>query len=309
MNSLEASIYKTIAFFDIFEYPLTLLELQKLLFVEQNNVQTRHASSLQNFATALSNIPQITNKNGVYFLQGHENYISRRLERYLIAEQKFKKRKNILKLLCLMPHVKMIAICNSLAFSNAKESSDIDLFIITKKNHVWSSRFFSAGLISLLRLRPEKNKTKNTICLSFFTDENNLNFEKLQCLPNDIYLKYWLTQVFPVYDENNYWQKFIQANNWVKNSLPNWQPKQTSEQRQIKLNWLEKNIKKFLELLSFNALYKKIQLKIISPELKELQNKDTRVIINDSMLKLYPLDRRLQYFKEWQQKCLTVNKI
>ena len=202
----------------------------------------------------------------------------------------------------MMPHVKFIGICNSLANSNARDNSDIDLFIITTKNHVWTTRSFTAGLISLFGLRPEKDKTKNTICLSFFTDENNLNFEKLQSLDNDIYLKYWITQILPLYDENKYFQKFIKQNSWLKKSLPNWLPQNTSLRRKIKLNFIEKAIKNILQIFSFDSVYKKMQLRVLSPELKELKNKDSRVIINDSMLKLYPLDRRKQYFEEWNKR-------
>lgn len=300
MTNLQINLYKTLAFFDIFEYPLTLLELHKWLW-ESNN-------SISEVQTAAAVMPQIEKKNGFYFLKGKEKHIATRQKRYLIAEEKFKKRKFILRLLCLLPRVKMLAICNSLAFSNARNQSDIDIFIITDKNKVWTGRFFTAGLVSFFRLRPTKNKTKNTLCLSFFADSEHLNMKKLQCLPNDIYLKYWITQIFPLYDAGDYFNRFVAANTWLKKILPNWLPKQPAYRRKIELSGLEKFIKKILSLFSFENLYKKIQLRILSPELKSMRNKDTRVIISDNMLKLYPLDRREIYYREWEGKCLTLSK-
>ncbi|MFA6027718.1 MAG: hypothetical protein WC752_02225 [Patescibacteria group bacterium] len=283
------------------------MELHKWLWCD-DNVKTHCNASLSEIQTIADAMPQISKKNGFYFLLGKEKNIATRQQRYLIAEKKFKKRALVLRLLCLMPQVKMLGICNSLAFSNAREESDIDIFIITEKNKIYTARLFTAGLLSLFRLRPNKNKTKNTLCLSFFADSEHLNMEKLQCLPNDIYLKYWVTQIFPMYDAKNYFQSFIEANVWIKKFLPNWLPKHPVYRRRIELSGLEKFMKKILSLFSFESFYKKIQLKILSPELKKMQNKDTRVIISDSILKLYPLDRREKYFKEWENRCLTSSK-
>ncbi|MFH0819022.1 MAG: hypothetical protein V1898_03450 [Patescibacteria group bacterium] len=297
MKNIKRSILKTLAYFDIFEYPLTLLEIHKWLIDFPEKI------SLSDLHTALTKISEVTKKDGLYFLTGRESCIETRAKRYLITENKFNSRGFILRLLAMMPHVKMIAVCNSLAYGNARDASDIDLFIITDNQYSWTTRFFVTGLVSLLKLRPTKLKTKNTICLSFFISEDNLNLESLQCLDNDIYLKFWITQLMPIYDEGAYMEKFIGQNTWVKKTLSNWQPMILSDRRKIKLSFLERWLKKLLELFSFDKLYKKIQLRTLSPELKKIMNKDTRVIINDSMLKLYPLDRRELYYNEWKNKC------
>ena len=41
----------------------------------------------------------------------------------------------------IVPYIKMIAICDSVARGDAKEKSDIDLFIIAKAGHIFTVRY------------------------------------------------------------------------------------------------------------------------------------------------------------------------
>ena len=51
---------------------------------------------------------------------------------------------------------------------------------------------------------------------------------------------------------------------------------------------------------SLESLFKKIQLKMLPPKIKELINKDTRIVINDRVLKLHVKDRREEYRKNYE---------
>ena len=55
------------------------------------------------------------------------------------------------------------------------------------------------------------------------------------------------------------------------------------------------------------VLAKKIQLKILPANLRALMNKDTRVIINDQILKLYLVDRRAEFSAKYQEKLRLLN--
>ena len=114
----------------------------------------------------------------------------------------------------------MIAICNSLAFANSRDNSDIDFFIIGKKHRLWLTRLFAVAIIKFLNLRPKPNNTKNKICLSFFISEDFLNLEKI-AYPDDVHFQFWLNQIYPFYSRAEIYQKFSQANEWSKNKLPN----------------------------------------------------------------------------------------
>lgn len=48
-----------------------------------------------------------------------------------------------------IPGISCICVCNSLAMNAAHANSDIDLFIITKKNRLWTARIFMTLLLFL----------------------------------------------------------------------------------------------------------------------------------------------------------------
>lgn len=306
---LEQSIIATLGYFNIFEYPLTLLELKTNLLQLNKNFSVSNVN-LTELEQALNNEllkKFIEQKNGFYFLSGNDKHYQTRQQRYYIADQKIKRALKIAWLFKFIPTIQMIAVSNSLGYSNTTISSDIDLFIVTKQNRVWTTKLLTTLLIISLSLRPTAKCSKDKICLSFFVDENNLNLEKFQLsntvtektdLPNDIYLTYWTTQLLPIFDRNNTYDQFWQDNSWVNQYLPNRQQYNPTLSRKLLAEPTNSTIfNRFGDY--FETLAKKIQLKRLNPKLKALMNKDSRVIINDNILKLYSLDRREQYQHQW----------
>jgi len=201
----------------------------------------------------------------------------------------------------------MIAICNTLSYSNVREQSDIDLFIITSPKRIWLTRFWAVAILDILNLRPKKNNSQDKFCLSIFTSSDNLNFEKIS-LKNDIYLNYWLTQLIPIYDQADYYHRFIQANQWFKKILPRALEIQVARTRKIDFKFGQ--LKKLIEKSSFNfeeKIFKKLELKFLAPRLKDLANQDTRVILSDQMLKFHDNDRREYYQNIFNQKLNQLN--
>jgi predicted nucleotidyltransferase len=47
----------------------------------------------------------------------------------------------------------MIALCNSRAMGKADKNSDIDLFVITKKENLWTARFIVTAITAILGVR------------------------------------------------------------------------------------------------------------------------------------------------------------
>ena len=299
MNPLEKAIVSTLSYFDIFNYPLTLMELWKWLYVEDNSLKE---ISIDDVLKRLDNSSvmkeRIGSKNSFYFLKGRQDIVDVRAKRYGLAERKFHKALRVIKILRFMPFVKMIAVCNTLAYNNSRRQGDIDLFVVTKRRRVWQTRFWIAGFLTLFRLRPKPGKTQDTICPTFFVDEDSLDFEKL-ALENDIYFSYWVKQLVPVYDEGVY-NKFINANLWAKKKLPNCLPISPTSRRFLeRVGWLKKIFNAVGYFLP-ESLFKKYQLKVMPEGLKQMANKDSRVVVKDYMLKFHDNDRRLLFLKRWQ---------
>ncbi|MFH0854246.1 MAG: hypothetical protein V1891_02025 [bacterium] len=307
--------------------------------IQENDKITKQQNNLSEDKISLSKIKQaldelkkekiIKEENGFYwinqlkntknnsFCRPQENLLKIRLERNEIAKNKYKKALRVIKILKCAPCVKMIAVCNSLSYNNAKIESDIDIFIISSKNKIWTTRLLATGILKLLCLRPTPKNSKNKICASFFTSEDNLDLEKIQINKGgnfrqngkqaeyrpqkdlfDIYLLYWIATLVPIYDKNETYAKLIKANNWIKKMLPNWERYLNYKQNNKKNKILSASF--YLIMLFISEKFsKKIQMRIMPEHFKNMANKDTRIIITDSMLKFHDKDRREEYYYEW----------
>jgi hypothetical protein len=311
LSFLELFIINTIVYFDIFDQPLTLAEIYNYLYT---GGMSGGDCSLAELKDNLNNNDKlkkiITTKSGFYFLKNRQEIIETRLERYNLTDQKFKIAQKGLRMMKYIPFIKLIAVCNNLAYFNANKDSDIDLFIITRKKRIWLARFALVILIAILGLRPPKSKAKDKLCLSFYITEDDLDISKVKAAPDDIYLVYWLATLLPVYQREDFYNKLITNNNWLKKYLPNWQPNQIGYRYRVEDNKFNRFVYKSKEFVwgSFlgnplEKLAKLTQLKKISQKKKDLAiHDDTRVIINDCMLKFHETDRRLEYLDKFEKK-------
>lgn len=301
-NNLEQAILSTLTYFDIFNYPLTATEIWKWLYCPENKIDGDN--SKYGFSEIREKLEKgeilkslIDSRQGFYFLKDKSNLVELRQARYNLAEKKFQKAISVAKFIERMPGVRMIAVCNSLARSNASEESDIDFFVVTDKNKIWTARFFAAGFIKIFGLRPNKKSAKDKICLSFFVDESNLDLEKISVDAPDIYLVYWIGQLIPIYDSGGVYKKFLKENEWIKRYLPNFSGTELSDRRNTgRAGW---SLPYFREGEKF---FRWLQMRFMPPKLKEMANCDSRVIVNDSMLKFHANDRRAEYKEKWISK-------
>ena len=296
---MEKSILATIAYFDVFNYPLTVTEIWKWLYSKE---ESRDGSpTIGEIWKILENNQSlkslVNSRRGFYFLKNRDDLVEIREARYVLAVKKIKRARRVVKFLKFIPGIKMIALCNSLAWTNAREESDIDFFIVTDKNKIWTARFWSAGFLQIFGLRPSKKNTRDKICLSFFADYDSLNLESLATESPDIYLIYWVAQLQPLFDRGGMYNKFWQANAWIKKFLPNVFPRdevnEISENRPGKIGLGEK-------------FFRWMQLKLMPKSLKDMANRDSRVVVSDHMLKFHANDRREEYKKMWEEKVVNL---
>lgn len=309
-SDLEKSILKTISYFDIFSFPLTPWEIKKNLY------QPDQPYSFVQIEQALVTLLQtnfLGNEEGFYFLKGRNETVQTRKRRYLLAKQKVRRAKFLIKLISMLPFIKAIFICNDVAYQNAPDDSDIDLAIITSANRIWSARFFSTTLMKLLAKRPTPRKRKDRICLSFYFTENNLNLHPL-AYENDIHFSYWISQFVPVYGKTELIARFFQANSWIKNYLPGFVFKAPPVIARLRLSFGEASEKvlgdeaisertRETKMAPLELLLKKIQLRVLPERLKQLaQENNTNVVISDTILKFHDKDNRIDILQRWKDK-------
>jgi len=314
-EKIEQAITRTIAFFDMFDFPLTAFEVWKYCDIECSfsdifNVLDRE-NKMPPSALLVGRITHpeptlirgIEGRGGFYFLEGRSEIINTRMKRYNIADKKFRRAIWVSRFFKFIPWIKMIAVGNMIGGNNAKKRGDIDFLIITEKGRIWISRFFCVGIIKLFNLRPQKENIQDKICLSFFLAENNLNIENL-CLKNgDNYLAYWMASLVPIYDQSSIYKKFIQENKWFRKKTPNWKFVETVSKRKTKKifdNFYHDIIDVFVGGL--DRVFKKIQFKMFPEDLKHLINIDTKVVVSDNILKFHINDRREIYQIQYNKK-------
>ena len=86
MERLQKSILQTLAYFDIFDCPLTKEELFRLLYTDFIDFEIDYPD----FFDRLEHICGIETKHGFYFLPGREKIIEERQRRIKFIEEKMK---------------------------------------------------------------------------------------------------------------------------------------------------------------------------------------------------------------------------
>lgn len=287
---LKEAIVRTIVFFDLFDYPLSPYEIWQYLEESATLLEIRNILS--------GELKGIETKDGFYFLESRQDIALIRQKRYNFSLNKLKLAQRAANIFRLVPFIRMIAVSNIIGAHNLRDGSDIDLFIITSSRRLWLTRLFCAGLAKILGWRPTPSVKRNRICLSFYTSLDALNLVSLKLEKDDLYFNYWLAGLVPIFDRYQTYGRFIKENAWIKDCLPNWQ-----EARVNSLNGIKKQLS-HVHILSgvLDKLEKKsldFQLKIMPLALKSLINVDTRVRVDDKIIKLYLVDRRREFLEKF----------
>ncbi len=296
IDSLEKSILFTLAYFDVFEYPLTYFEIWRYLFCFQSELD-EVIRKLDELITR----GEIEMKNGFYFLPGKSDLLEKRNEKYEISEKFWRKAIFATKIISYIPFIKMVGIVNSLAFFNCKEDSDIDLFIITEKNKIWTVRFLSTTIMHILGLRRHGKKVAKRICLSFYISEEKMDLSYIAKDELGFFVAFWIAQMAPILNKGKIWEEFRNSNKWIYNYLPNCGQHITNYHTNFRPSWLSKIKSEFASFILkpkiIEGILKGVQIKRIKKSQEKLGNPSS-VIYSDEILKFHPVDLRIKYKEE-----------
>ncbi len=294
-SDLEQSIFKTVAFFSLFEYPLTAFQIWKWL------VKPGVAYALEDVQSALATSDwlkaRLTCQDGFFVLTGQERMIATRHQRFLDATRKFKRLRRVGRYLAFLPMVKILAVCNSLAWMNTKVESDIDLFLLTKPGRVWTTRFFAVLPLKLLGLRPKRGAV-DPVCLSFFASTEAADLRPLRLRKDDLYLAQWVRSLVPIADRQAF-AGFTRVNDWASGIFPNSFAVRPAHPRRFRLTSKRRDLARIVE-----PFFRRLQRSRLPQELRALANRDTRVVVSDTMLKFHPNDRRQEFCDKLEALCL-----
>ncbi|MDB5221370.1 MAG: hypothetical protein JWN83_37 [Chitinophagaceae bacterium] len=202
---IKNDILSTLAYFDIFTYPLQKREIW--LFLPNFYEHAEFEMTLQ----ALVDGSLIFKLAEFYSLQNNYSIAQRRNNGNNKAQQLLITAKTVASRLAKFPFVRGVAVSGSLSKNFADDTSDIDLFIITAKNRLWLARTFMHCFKKLTFL---VNK-QHFYCMNYFIEEDHVEIAE-----KNIYTATEIATLLPLQGSASF-EKFYSDNAWIKTFLPN----------------------------------------------------------------------------------------
>ncbi|MFQ5433831.1 MAG: hypothetical protein ACE5FD_03055 [Anaerolineae bacterium] len=204
-DRLAAAIVRTVAYSDVFNYPLTAVQIHRYL--------EGLAAPLADVERVLAHgrlLPQNLSRRGNFFmLAGREEIAAVRQEREIISHWLWPRAARYGRLIALLPFVRMAAVTGSLTMNNADAEADTDYLIVTKKGRVWLTR---ALIILVVRLA---RRGGIDLCPNYILAENALAFSD-----RNLYVAHEVAQMVPLSGMDVYW-RLRRVNEWTAAFLPN----------------------------------------------------------------------------------------
>ncbi len=211
-DNVEKNIIATLAYFDVFSYPLTLSQILKY-------VPSRF-EDINDLKELLEDIPVIKESQGYYCLMDREEIIQKRKDREEISIKKMVRAEVVTKLISVIPFIQLIGVSGSLSMRNAELADDIDLFIVTQSNRLWLTRLLVVLALMLAGQKRKRNEkvAQNKICPNMFVADNSL-----QCVKSErtLYMAHEIVQMKVTYDKNATHNRLLASNNWISKFFPN----------------------------------------------------------------------------------------
>lgn len=279
----ERLVYEVLTYFAVFDYPVTSDQLH--LFFQQKIPKEELLSIVDDMVKARKILKnEITRKDSLnyYALLPHRIHFAKRTAREKISKSKLGRTALFIRLMGIVPIIKLIGLSGSLAMNNATQEEDIDLFIITEKNRIFTGRLIALFLASALGMRRRRNdkRAPDRLCLNLFFDMHALTVP-----PNkkNVYIAHEIVQMVPLFMRAGVYKEFITANKWVFEYFPNARAVKM-EDRRLKIDGEDRRLID-LSLIGdlVEAILKRIQLFLIN------RHKTTE-IITDHQLWFFPRD-------------------
>ena len=202
---INKGILATLAYFDMFDYPLKKREL--LIFLQQ----AVDNPDFENALDCLLKKSVVFKLNDFFSLSNNFLLVERRLKGNIRADELLKKADRGAKFLSKFPFVRGVAVSGSLSKNFADESADVDFFIIAAANRLWIARSF----LHLFKKFTFLLNKQHMYCMNYFIDE-----EEPTIVEKNIYTATEIATLLPLYGSDTF-KRFYAANGWTKEFLPN----------------------------------------------------------------------------------------
>ncbi len=226
----ELAVIQSVMYASLFDYPLTLAQLQASLVRVRADADTidawwRNSSRLQ---------AVIDQRDGWYYPAGRCDLIATRARREALSRDLLDRDRRILSLVARLPFVRMVALSGSLAHLNAEGAADLDLFVITAPHRVWTVTVATLVLSKLFGWRKR-------VCMNYVISEHALKIE-----PEDLFSANQIIHLRPI-SGHKVFERFAKVNGFVRAFYPNFELPDLETSGPDPKNSRPRDLKTFLE--------------------------------------------------------------
>jgi hypothetical protein len=215
-------ILATLAYFNMFDYPLRKREIFSFL---------SHCDNYTEFDQALEILVKdsaIFRLGDFYSLQDDNSLGERRKKGNEKAALMLKKAEKAARVIAAFPFVKGIAVSGSLSKYFADENADIDFFIITTANRLWIAR----TMLHIFKKFTFLLNMQDFFCMNYFIDEAEASI-----VEKNVYTAMEIATILPLHGQKIF-DHFYKVNDWIRIFFPN-KYIDTSSTKNIKQTWFK----------------------------------------------------------------------
>jgi len=205
-KACDRAIKRTLAYSSVFNYPVSIYQLYTFLITRKNYEYDFFHKSLRRLVKS----KKIKAKNGKYYLPGMRPVSWKLRSKY--SKDLMKETVLGVNLLKNIPWIKMITVTGAVAARNAAKDDDIDIMIVTEKNRVWLTRFFTYFILKIIGKYGHGKRDKRKFCCNLFVDESAMKWGKAK---QNIYIAREFLSMHPLYDRDNTYLKCLDENSWA----------------------------------------------------------------------------------------------
>ncbi|MCB0855424.1 MAG: nucleotidyltransferase domain-containing protein [Bacteroidetes bacterium] len=225
LSLLESDFLKTLMYFDIFSYPLTLKEIFACSTVKEASLPQYYE-----LADSLAEKGWIYQHDRFYGFSPDPEDVNRRKKGNLLARKMLQRAYWISRFIASFPFVRGVFLSGSITKNFMTKESDIDFFIVTKPGRLWIARTMLVMFKKVFLLNSHKY-----FCVNYFVDLNHLEIEE-----KNRFTATELVYLIPTYGAGEYLE-FCKANPWARTIFPHFPLRdiqQIPQHRKWGIKWL-----------------------------------------------------------------------
>jgi hypothetical protein len=279
------SILRVLLYFKIFNYPIKKEELFQYVCSE-NKIEVQSA-----LARLIGDGYVSTKDDFIWVLNDGQKIIPDRLAGNEKAEKFLKIAKQQANFLSWFPFIKCICVSGSLSKLYMDDHSDIDYFIIAKERRLWLTKLLMSAIVETL----EFLGLEKYFCPNYIITENNLTISD-----RNVYTAMEIITLIPLYNENEY-ERFLAANNWIKEYFPHFEKNIVMNTHQLRLNKLNgffrSKVFTWFDTSIFNFYKRRFAKKIQNRKIVAIEND---MVITENHFKLHLSGHRHRILQKHQ---------